>query len=110
MAQIHDISGNTILYISQANWLDKPAPASLDGLNAVSKFRKHIWESNVMPGPEWDILEALEGTQVTITTTIYEDRNNTNYKLYYWAIFAVLTGKHEGPNMAGVRAEFLVKV
>ncbi len=109
MAQVHDINGNTINYISFADWLDTSIPSSLDGLNAVSVWRNHIWEANVMPASEWNTLEALEGQQVSITTTDYSDRNS-DYLTYYNAVLTGLTGNHEGPNREDVRFEFLVKV
>jgi hypothetical protein len=110
MAQVHSINGNTINYIGTADWQDKAAAAYLTGENAVSRWRKHIWESNVMPVSEWNTIEALEGQLVNIVTTDYEDRNNTNYKTYYSCRFTGLAGKHDGPNMTGVRFEFLVKL
>jgi hypothetical protein len=110
MAQIHSVNGNTISYIGKADWQDKPAATYLTGQNAVSRHRKHILQSNVMPASEWNTLEALEGQLVTIVTTDYTDRNNANYKTYYGVRFTALAGKHDGPNMTNVRFEFLVKL
>jgi hypothetical protein len=110
MARVHSINGNTINFIGKPDWQDKPTAAYLTGQNAVSRWRKHIWQSNVMPASEWNTIEALEGQLVTIVTTDYEDRNNANYKTYYGARFTALAGKHDGPNMVNVRFEFLVKL
>ncbi|MHC4687899.1 MAG: hypothetical protein ACYTEW_26865 [Planctomycetota bacterium] len=110
MAQVHSINANTINYIGVADWQDKATAAYLTGQNAVSRYRRHIWQSNVMPASEWNTIEALEGQQVTLVTTDYTDRNAANYVTYYNAMFTALTGKHEGPNMHNVRFEFLVKL
>lgn len=110
MARVHSINGNTISYIGKPDWQDKPTAAYLTGENAVSRWRKHIWQSNVMPASEWNTLEALEGTLVTLVTTDYADRNAANYKTYYGARFTALTGNHDGPNMVNVRFEFLIKL
>ena len=109
MAQIHSINSNTINFIGQPDWQDKPTAAYLTGQNAVSRWRRHVWESNVMTAAEWNTIEALEGTLVTLVTTDYADRNAA-YKTYYGARFTDLAGKHEGPNMVNVRFEFLVKL
>lgn len=110
MAQVHSIDGNTILYISRANWVDRIANSSLDGLTPISSWRGHVWEANIMPISEWDIISALEGQIVPIVTTDYTDRNNTTYVTYYKAILKSISGNHEGPNMANVSFNFLVKV
>ena len=109
MAQIHSINGNTILYVTHANWLDTFIKPSLDGLTAVSGWRGHVWTSNVMPITEWDIISALEGQIVPIVTTNYTDRNAA-YTTYYKAILKSISSSHEGPNMANVSFNFLVKV
>ncbi len=110
MAQVHSINGTTINYISQADWQDKATAAYLTGENAVSRWRRHIWESNVMPASEWNTIQALEGKLVSIVTPDYGDRNNASYKTYYGVMFTGLTGRHDGPNMTNVRFEFLVKL
>ena len=109
MAQIHSLNGTIIQHVAKATWQDKPTAATLDGLNSVSRWRKHTWESNVMIHTEWNFIEAFEGQAVTLTTTNYNDRNAA-YKTYYNAILTGIAGNPDGPRVTGIRFEFNVRL
>ena len=109
MAQQHDINGTNVNHVT-AVWSDRPVNSFLNGKTTANRWRSHRWTSNVMTESEFNTLEALEGQTVSITTTKYSDRNNTNYVTYYDVKFLSITGTHSGPRFEGVSMEFAVLV
>lgn len=111
MAQIHAIDGTNLTYIAQALW-PQPSPSSLS-LNLIQpyeRWRDHIWLANVMTVTEWETLRGKRGSIVTITTTD-PTAPNSDYITFYGVILKDLTNNsHDGPNILGVKVEFLVKV
>ena len=110
MAQIHNIDGTTLNYISSAFW-DQPANSqSLDLITVHNRWRNHIWNSNVMTAAEWTTIIGKRGSIVSITTTDPDDPNG-NYVTYYEAIVRSVTfSTHNSLNIQGAKIEFLVKV
>lgn len=110
MAFQHAINGTNVNYVTTPQWIDEPAGGDFfNGKSSHNRWRLHRWESNIMTAAEFNTIYALEGTQVTITTTDYDSRNG-DYVTYYVAELKSVSGRHEGPNMASVRADFLVRV
>lgn len=95
--------------ITEANWDSDGANQGLDGNTARLRWKRHIWQTNVLDIVEFNALQAIEGTEGSLTTTDYEDRNN-DYVTYTGAICERVTGQHVGPNFEGVQAEFLVRL
>jgi hypothetical protein len=110
MAQIHNIDGTTINYISQAPWSQAVNSQSFDLIAVHEKYRKHTWLSNVMTTAEWATLIGKRGSIVSITTTDPNDPNG-DYITYYEAIVRNVTfSRHESLNIIGAKVEFLVRV
>lgn len=110
MAQIHDIDGITVNFISQAPWSQDTNSQSLDLITVHEKWRNHTWLSNVMTAAEWSTFIGKRGSIVSITTTDPNDLNG-DYITFYNAIIGNITfNSHESLNFRGVRVEFLVKV
>lgn len=105
MAQTFIINSTTLSYITAGDWDDTPDNQALDGVTAMLRLRRHILKAQAMPESEFDTLTGLLGTQVSLTTTDYIDRNGA-YKTYYGCNFDDLRGRHSGPNMVDVIAEF----
>ena len=111
MAQVHDIDGATVNFISQAIWDQAINSQSLDLIAVHNKWRKHTWVSGVMTAAEWATFRGKRGSIVSITTTTPNDPNATNYTTYFAAIVrSVSQGNHDSLNLRGVRIEFLVNV
>ena len=110
MAQVHDIDGTTINYISQAPWQQPVNSQSLDLIAVHNRPRIHTWLSNVMTTTEWSTLIGKRGSIVSITTTDPDDPNG-DYVTYYNAIIRNITfASHDSLNIRGAKIEFLVKV
>lgn len=110
MAQIHDIDGTTLNYISQALWNQPVNSQSLNLIAVHSRWRRHIWQSNVMTTTEWATLIGKRGSIVSITTTDPDDPNG-DYVTYYEAtVRDVSASSHSSLNIMGAKVEFLVKV
>jgi hypothetical protein len=110
MAQIHDIDGTTLNYISQALWNQPVNSQSLDLIAIHNRWRRHIWQSNVMTTAEWATLIGKRGSIVSITTTDPDDPNG-DYVTYYEAIVRDISfTSHDSLNIRGAKVEFLVKV
>jgi len=105
-----EINNTTLLYVGRPNWDDQTVGGYLTGEVIHNRWRRHIWEANVMPIAEFNSLYAFEGQQVSILTTNYTDRNDTTLKRYYAAELKKVTGAHDGPRFTGVRAEFIVRI
>jgi hypothetical protein len=58
---------------------------------------------------EFDQLTALEGQQVTVTTTNYADRNG-DYVTYYGCDLERVSCRHESINAEDVTVEFWVRL
>jgi hypothetical protein len=111
MALDFHINGVTLDHINKGDWLDEPGDAqALDGVTPLARWRRHTWRADVLTAAEWNILAALEGAKVSITTPDYSDRNAASYVTYYGADFENLSGSHDGPVMTGVSCDFLVRV
>ena len=111
MPQVFRINSTEISRITHGDWLDEPGDAqALDGVTPLARWRRHTWRAEVLSAAEWNTLAALEGQKVSITTPDYGDRNAADYVSYYGADFERLEGRHEGPVMMGVSADFLVRV
>lgn len=110
MAQVHDIDGTTVSYVSRAIWNRAVNSQSLDLITVHNKHRIHTWLSNVMTAAEWATMRSKRGSIVPITTTDPNDPNG-DYVTYYNAVVrSVSQGRHESLNFHGVRIEFLVNV
>lgn len=110
MAQVHDIDGIVLNYISQAPWDQLVNSQSLDLITVHNRWRRHIWNSNVMTTAEWATLIGKRGSIVSITTTDPDDPNG-DYVTYYEAIVRSISfGNHDSLNIRGAKVEFLVKV
>jgi hypothetical protein len=110
MAQVHDIDGTTVNYISQALWDQPVNDQSLDLIAVHNSYRRHTWVSNVMTAAEWSTMRGKRGSVVSITTTNPNDPNG-DYVTYYDAVVRNVTqGNHESLNFQGVRIEFLINV
>ncbi len=110
MAQVHDIDGTTVNFISQATWNRAVNSQSLNLIAVHNKHRIHTWLSNVMTAAEWTTFRGKRGNIVSITTTDPDDPNG-NYVTYFGAIIrSVSQGNHNSLNFEGVRIEFLINV
>jgi len=109
MAYQHQLNGSNINYISQANWQQPVVDQSLNLIAVHSRHWRLIWTANVMPVATWDVLNAARGTAVSVMGPPH-DNQNSDYITYYDARLDAVDGQHEGLNVVGVRAEFLVKV
>jgi hypothetical protein len=110
MAQVHDIDGTTVNYITQAIWQQPVNSQSLNLISVHNKWRNHTWLSGVMTATEWATFRGKRGSVVSITTTDPDDPNG-DYITYYDAIVKdVSQGSHDSLNFTGVRIEFLVNV
>lgn len=110
MAQVHDIDGTTVNFISQAPWNQAVNSQSLDLIAVHNRWRIHTWLSNVMTAAEWATFRGKRGSIVSITTTDPDDPNG-DYVTYFQAIVRnVSQGNHDSLNLRGVKIEFLVKV
>jgi hypothetical protein len=110
MAQVHDIDGTTLNYISQALWNQPVNSQSLNLIAVHNKWRIHTWLSNVMTTIEWATLIGKRGSIVQITTTDPDDPNG-DYISYFEVILRSATfGSHDSLNIRGAKLEFLIKV
>ena len=110
MAQVHDIDGTTVNYISTAPWNQPANSQSLNLITVHNRWRSHTWTSNVMTAAEWSTIIGKRGSIVSITTTNPNDPNG-DYVTYYEAIVKDVTyASHDSLNIRGAKIEFLVKV
>lgn len=110
MAQIFKLNATTFARITRADWQDDSAGAGLDGATARQRVVTHTWQaSEGMTAAEFDSLYALEGRRVLLTTTAYSDRNG-DFVSYYGAVCRRVEGRHEGPVVVDVQAEFMVRL
>lgn len=110
MAQVHDIDGTTVNYISQAHWSQAVNSQSLNLIAVHNRWRSHIWLSNVMTTTEWATLIGKRGSIASITTTNPDDPNG-DYVTYQDVIVRNITfGSHTSLNILNAKVEFLVKV
>lgn len=110
MAQIHDIDGTVVNFVSQAPWDRAVNSQSFDLITVHNKHRIHTWLSNVMTAAEWTTFRAKRGSIVSITTPSPDDPNG-DYVTYFGAVIrSVSQGRHQSLNFEGVRIEFLVNV
>ena len=111
MPQVFRINNIEVSRIVKGDWLDEPGDAqALDGVTPLARWRRHTWTTEVLSAAEWNTLAALEGQKVSIMTPDYGDRNAADYVTYYGADFEALDGRHEGPVVMGVSADFLVRI
>jgi len=103
------INGTAMTYIGKADWKDQPVGMFLTGEVVMNRYRGHTWQANVMTAADFDILYALEGQQVNLTTTNYSDRNG-DHITYYNVLFLKISGQHNGPVVENVRADFNILV
>ena len=110
MAQDFKINATTFARITHADWADDSAGSGLDGTTARLRWVRHVWSApEGMTAAEYDALFAFQGQRVTLTTTNYEDRNG-DFIPYYGAVCERVDGVHSGPVVAGVVAEFRVRL
>ena len=108
MAQVHDIDGTIVNFISQALW-DRPVNSqSLDLITVFNKVRKHIWLSNVMTIAEWTTFRGKRGSIVSLTTTDPTNPNGDYITFYNVIVRKVSQGNHDSLNFRGVQIEFLI--
>ncbi len=105
---IHSINGIELPNITVAQWDSMPLTTKLSAHGISAAYRRLVWQGQVMPGPQFDILRALEGSIVALVTQKYRDRNTS--ATYYNVVFENLQYQHDGPNMVDVRAEFKIYV
>ncbi len=108
-ADVLAINGNQMLTIGRPDWVDSSVGAYLSGETIVNRYRRHVWQTNVMSAADYNTLYALEGQKVSIQTTNYSDRNGI-YVTYHNADLRRVTGQHNGPFFENVRAEFVIGV
>ena len=109
MTQVFALNGVTYAYIEEAKWLENDQGKALDGEAVHNRWRGHSWLTQIMPISEFDVLYALEGQKVVITTTDYEDRNG-DYKVYYVADLRQVFSRHVSQNMQQLQCEFLIRL
>ena len=109
MAQIHNIDGTTVNFISQAVWNQPANSQSLDLIAIHNKWRSHTWLSNIMTAAEWATFRGKRGNIATITTTDPDDPNGDYITYFNVIVKNVSPGNHESLNFSGVRVEFLIK-
>jgi len=102
---LNTINGSELVNVTIVQWDTINLTTNLAAGGIRNAYRRCVWQAQVMPEPQFDILRALEGGTVTIHTQPYRDRNG-DYVTYYGALFTNLQYQHEGPNMINVRAEF----
>lgn len=111
MPQDFKVNSVTISRVTRGDWTDEPGDAqALDGVTVLARWRRHRWQADVLSAAEWNVLAALEGAKVAITTPDYSDRNATDYVQYFGCDFERLSGEHSGPVFTGVTCEFLVRI
>lgn len=111
MAQSFAINGTIIARLTKGDWTDEPGDSqSLAGVTPLARWRRHRWQADVLSAAEWDVLSALQGQKVSITTPDYSDRNAADYVTFWGCDFEGLSGEHSGPVFTGVTAEFMVRV
>jgi hypothetical protein len=111
MAQQFSINGTAIARITRPDWIDEAGDdQNHAGAMPLARWRRLVAKAEVLSATEFNTLRGLEGQRVSITVPPYGDRNAANYVTYYGAEFERLDGRHEGPVMTGVTAEFLVRV
>lgn len=109
MAQVFKINGTTLNYVMAANWEERGVGNFLNGLTSYNRYRRHTLATNVMTAAEFSTLFALEGQQVSLTTTNYTDRNG-DYIDYHGVEIKSVTGQHAGPVVQDVQIECLVRI
>ena len=109
MAQDFIINGVTLDYIMTGDWIDTAVDSVLDGQTVHNRYRPHIWLSNVQTVANFNTLYALEGQQVTITTTNQNDKN-VDFIQYFGVLFKSINAQHAAKNLEQVRCEFLVRL
>ena len=108
MAQVFQLNGSNLTYITGADWQPGAASAGLDGNTVRQRVTRHIWQANIMTIAEINTIQAQLGQPVNLTTTNYSDRNGAF--ISYSARFVALNWEHQANLAANVRAEFLVRV
>ncbi len=108
MAQIHDIDGTALSYISSAPWAQPVNSESLNLIAVHNRWRRHTWNSNVMTTAEWATLIGKRGSVVSITTTDPDDPNG-DYVTYFGVYVRNITfSSHDSLNIRGAKIEFLL--
>lgn len=111
MAQVHDIDGTTLSYITGATWDRPPSGAmALDRIQPHNRHWRHVWTANIMAMSEWITLIGKRGALVSITTTDPADPNGDYVTYYAVEVREVRKEAHDSLNARGVTVEFLVKV
>lgn len=104
------LNSTTISRLTRLDWQDGPGDnPALSGTTATARWRRLVCAADVLSAAEWNALRAVEGQQCRITAPPYADRNAA-WQTYYGAILERLDGRHEGPVVTGVTAEFMVRV
>ena len=104
------LNGSSIPRLTRPDWVDAPADSpALSGATATARWRRLVCAADVLSASEWNALRAVEGQQCRITAPPYTDRNAA-WQTYYGAVLERLEGRHEGPIVTGVTAEFMVRV
>lgn len=104
------LNGVSISRLTRLDWQDSGGDnQALSGYTATARWRRLVGQADVLSGAEWNALRAVEGQAVNITAPPYADRNAT-WQVYYGAVLDRLDGRHEGPVVTGVTAEFVVRV
>jgi hypothetical protein len=111
MAQQFAINGSTVARITRPDWIDEPGDSQAHaGAMPLSRWRRVVAKADVLSAAEFNTLRGLEGQRVSVAVPPYADRNAADYQTYYGTEFERLTGRHEGPVVMGVTAEFLVRL
>lgn len=105
------INSTTISRLTRPDWQDTPGDSqALAGTTSTARWRRLLAAADALSAAEWNALRAVEGQRVTITAPPYADRNAAAWQTYYGAILERLDGRHEGPIVVGVSAEFMVRI
>lgn len=104
------LNTTSISRLTRLDWQDSGGDSqALSGYTATARWRRLVGQADALSATEWNALRALEGQQCAITAPPYTDRNAV-WQTYYGAILERLDGRHEGPIVVGVTAEFMVRI
>jgi len=102
-----EINSTPLTFIAAAQWNDLNLTSKVDGQVLINNYQRHTWGTNVMAMAEYDLLFALQGQKVSISTIDIDTRNT--FRIYQ-AILQDVNGTQAGINMVGVSLRFLVIV
>lgn len=109
MAQVFQLNGANLTYVMQGHWEPLAIAEALSGQVVFNRYRRHRWQTNVMPVAEYQSLRAVQGRICNITTTDHTNPNS-DFATYYGALVESVQGTHTGPVFQNVSVTFMVRV